>query len=140
MAKSPARRAFRILFVAACVVALGIVLAQDQITLRVRSAVSAEDPRHASYIAALVGADTRRGNTYDVLTNGDQIFPAMLEAINGARRRISFETYIYDNVGIANDFTAALERAARRGVRVDIVVDGIGGSMDDDHVRRLRGG
>ena len=139
MAKSPARRAFRILFVAACVVALGIVLAQDQITLRVRSAVSAEDPRHASYIAALVGADTRRGNTYDVLTNGDQIFPAMLEAIHGARRRISFETYIYDEGTVANQFTAALEAAARRGVRVQLVVDAVGASsMDAAHADRLR--
>ena len=31
-----------------------------------------------------------------MLTNGDQIFPAMLEAIRGAKRRISFETYIYE--------------------------------------------
>ena len=47
MGMSPVRRAFVILFIAAAVVALGLVLAQDQVTLRVRSAVSAEDPRHA---------------------------------------------------------------------------------------------
>ena len=139
MAKSPVRRAFKILFITACVIALGIVLAQDQMTLQVRSAVSAEDPRHPSYVAALVGADTRRGNTYDVLTNGVQIFPAMLEAINNARRRISFETYIYDEGTVANQFTAALEAAARRGVRVQLVVDAVGASsMDAAHAERLR--
>lgn len=139
MAKSPVRRAFLILFFAACAIALGIVLAQDQITLRVRSAVSAEDPRHPSYVAALVGADTRAGNTYDVLTNGDQIFPAMLEAINGARRRISFETYIYDEGTVAHRFTEALAAAARRGVRVQLVVDAVGASsMEAAHVDRLR--
>ena len=139
MAKSPVRRAFRVLLIAACVIAVGLVLAQDQFTLRVRSAVSAEDPRHPSYVGALVGADTRRGNAYDVLTNGDQIFPAMLDAINNARRRISFETYIYDEGTVANQFTAALEAAAKRGVRVQLVVDAVGASsMDAAHAERLR--
>ena len=139
MAKSPVRRAFIILFFAACVIAVGVLLAQDQITLKVRSAVSAEDPRHSSYLAALVGADTRSGNTYDVLTNGDQIFPAMLDAINRAQRRVSLETYIYDEGTVANQFTEALAAAARRGVRVQLVVDAVGGSsMNAAHVERLR--
>jgi cardiolipin synthase len=63
----------------------------------------------------------------------------MLEAIRGARRRISFETYIYGKGEIANQFTAALEEAARRGVRVSVVVDAVGSnSMEDAHVERLR--
>jgi cardiolipin synthase A/B len=139
MGMSPVRRAFVILFFVAVVVAIGLIIAQDQTVVRVRSAYTAEDPRHPSYIAALVGADPRRGNTYDVLTNGDQIFPAMLDAINGARQRISFETYIYDKGQIADQFTVALEAAARRGVRVRMVVDAIGSStMDETHVDRLR--
>ena len=82
----PVRRALFILLIAVVVVALGLLLAQDQETLRIRSAVPADDPRNAAYLAALVGADLTRGNRYDVLTNGDQIFPAMLGAINAARR------------------------------------------------------
>ena len=135
---SPVRRAFAILLIAALVVAALLLLAQDQEVLEVRSDYAASDPRFPAYAAALAGADLTSANSYDVLTNGNQFFPAMLEAIHGARRRISFETYIYDNTGIANDFTAALEAAARRGVRVDIVVDGIGGSMDDEQAVRLR--
>jgi cardiolipin synthase len=139
MAKSPVRRAFTILFFAAIVIAVGLMVAQDQTSLHIRSAYSVEDPRHPSYIAALVGADPRRGNTYDVLTNGDQIFPAMLDAINNARQRISFETYIYDKGQVGDQFTAALEAAARRGVRVRMVVDSIGASsMDQSHADRLR--
>ena len=135
----PVRRAFVILLVAAGIVALLLMFAQDQETLKIRSAVSAEDSRHPPYIAALVGAALTRGNRYDVLTNGDQIFPAMLEAIRGARRRISFETYIYDVGEIATQFTAALEAAARRGVQVNLVIDSIGGSgMKDDDVKRLQ--
>ena len=51
-----------------------------------------------------------------MLTNGDQIFPAMLQAIREAKRRVSFETYIYDDGEMAEAFTAALRRsgAARR--------------------------
>ena len=136
---SPVRRAFVILAIAALVVALGLLLAQDQATLHVRSAVSAEDPRHADYIAALLGVDLRTGNTYEVLANGDQFFPAMLDAINSARRRISFETYIYDAGSIADQFTAALEGVRRRGVKVRIVVDSVGGSsMNASHRDRLR--
>ena len=116
MAMSPFRRAFLILLVAAGVVALGLLFAQDQVTLHLRSSVSAEDSRHPEYVAALVGTELSRGNAFDVLTNGDQIFPAMLAAIDAARRRISFETYIFDTGEVAARFTEALERAARRGV------------------------
>ena len=139
MALTPLRRAFVILFCVALVIALGLALAQDQITLRVRSAYAADHPQHPSYIAALIGADSRRGNDYDVLINGDEIFPAMLAAINAARQRISFETYIYDSGQVANQFTAALEAAAKRGVRVRIVVDALGSSsMDTAHAARLQ--
>jgi cardiolipin synthase len=139
MGMPPVRRAFVILLVAAGVVALGLLLAQDQVTLQVRSGVPAEDPAHAAYIASLVGTDAVRGNDFQVLTNGAEIFPAMLAAIDNARRRISFETYIYDTGEAANRFTDALERAARRGVTVNLVVDAVGASsMEKDHVERLR--
>jgi cardiolipin synthase len=139
MGMSPVRRAFVILTVAAGVVATFLLLAQDNLTLTIRSAVGAREPGHASYIGALVGAEALRGNDYDVLTNGDQVFPAMLDAIKNAKRRISFESYIYDTGEVANQFTAALEAAARRGVRVSIVVDAVGASsMEDAHVERLK--
>ncbi len=139
MAKSPIRLAFFILFIAAAVVAALLMLAQDQTTLKVRSAVSAQDPRHPAYLASLTGADLTLGNDFDVLDNGDEIFPAMLDAIKGAKRRISLETYIYESGQVADQFTAALEAAARRGVRVNIVVDSVGGSgMKDADIERLK--
>ena len=127
MAK-PFRRAVIILLVAAAVVALFLLLAQDQETLEIRSARAAEDADHQQYIAALVGADVTTGDQYDVLTNGDQIFPAMLGAIRGAKRRIAFETYIYDTGQVGGEFTTALEEAARRGVRVLLIIDAVGAS------------
>ena len=139
MGMHPVRRAFVVLLVAAAVTALLLLLAQDQITLKTRSAVAAAEPRHANYLAGLVGAQLTRGNRFTVLTNGDQIFPAMLKAIAEARRRISFETYIYKKGEMAEAFTRAFEDAARRGVRVNLVIDAVGGSgLPDDHVERLR--
>jgi cardiolipin synthase A/B len=133
-----ARRTFIGLVVGGIVVAAGLLLAQDQETIQIQSAIAAEDPRDPQYVAALVGAALTTGNRYDVLTNGDQIFPAMLEAIDRATRRISFETYIYDSGTVADRFTGALERAASRGVAVTLVVDAVGAApMERPHVERL---
>ena len=138
MAKSPVRRAFFILFIAAAVVAALLLLAQDQVTLKIRSAVTAAEPRHTNYIAGLLGAPVAHGNTFTVLTNGDQIFPAMLSAIAGATRRIAFESYIFTEGDLAEQFTSAFEAAARRGVRVNMVLDAVGGKgISDEQVKRL---
>ena len=140
MGMSPVRRAFVILAVAAVVVAIFLLLAQDNFTLKIPERRRGPGSRARRPTSRRSSAPTpTRGNDYDVLTNGDQVFPAMLEAIRGAKRRISFESYIYDTGEIANQFTAALEEAARRGVRVSIVVDAVGSStMDDAHVERLK--
>lgn len=137
---SKLRRALLILAaVAGIFVVFGLFIAQDPETLRIRSAVAAEDPASVSYLSDLVGVAVTGENAFTVLTNGDEIFPRMLDAIGRARRRINFETYIYDTGEIANTFTAALEAAARRGVVVNIVVDSVGsGSMDPEHTKRLR--
>jgi cardiolipin synthase len=138
MGMPPVRRAFFILFIVGLVVAALLLLAQDQVTLKTRSAVGAGEPRHASYLAGLLGVDLTRGNRFIVLTNGDQMFPAMLDAIGKARRRISFETYIYKDGEIASQFTQAFEAAARRGVRVQLVIDAVGGQgIGDENARRL---
>src|SRR5688572_7122458 len=120
-------------------VGIPLLIAQDQETLQARSAVAADDPRSPAYLAALLGADLSSGNTYDVLTNGDQIFPPMIEAIDNAKRRISFEGFVYETSDIGNRFTAALERAARRGVKVYIVLDWVGSSsLEGADVERLK--
>lgn len=133
----PVRRAFFILFVAAIVVAGLLLIAQDQETLKIRSAVAAEDPRHPAYIASLIGTALTRGNQYEVLTNGDQFFPVMLDAIRNAKRRISFETYVYKKGRMADEFTAAFEEAARRGVQVNLIIDSVGGETQRAHKERL---
>ena len=125
--------------IAAGVIALFLAIAQDQVTLKLRSAVNASDPRSTGYLAALVASPVSHGDTFDVLRNGDDIFPAMLSAIHEARQRISFETYIFEDGVVADRFIAALVEARRRNVAVTLVVDFFGASaMSDRHVDELR--
>ena len=133
-----ARRVALVTCAIATVVAVLLLVAQDQVTLKLRSDAAAGDPGHAGYLAGLLGVPLTQGNRVTVHTNGDQLYPAMLAAINGARRRISFETYIYESGEMANAFTRAFDDAARRGVRVNLVIDAVGGSgIDEDHVKQL---
>lgn len=127
------------LLVAALIVAGALAIAQDQETLRVRTTLSAADPRFPEYLARLLGAPLTTGDAYTVHTDGDAAFPAMLDAIAGARERISFETYVFEPGETANRFTGAFEDAARRGVQVRIVLDSVGAKkIDAAHVERLR--
>src|SRR5271157_2475358 len=60
------------------------------------------------------------------LVNGDEAFPAMLAAIDAARKSISLASYIFDNDASGKQFAAALGRAVQRGVAVRVLVDAAG--------------
>jgi cardiolipin synthase A/B len=66
------------------------------------------------------------GNRVEVLHNGEQAFPAMLEAIEQASRRVLLSTYIFETNRTGQDFAAGLGRAAARGVDVRVLIDGVG--------------
>jgi cardiolipin synthase len=66
------------------------------------------------------------GNDVRLLCGGDELFPAMIAAIGEARREVWLATYIFHTDTAARRIAAALAEAARRGVRVRVVVDGFG--------------
>ena len=66
------------------------------------------------------------GNEATVLQNGDAFFPAMLEAIRGARRSINLEIYIFNEGDVGSHFAQALAERARAGVEVRVLIDGLG--------------
>ena len=66
------------------------------------------------------------GNKVTVLQNGDQIFPAMLEAIHSAKKSVNFEAYIFNSDGTGTQFRDALMERAHAGVKVRVLLDGIG--------------
>jgi cardiolipin synthase len=120
------------------VLAAGLLLAQDQETIRIKSSLAIDDSRFPQYVATLLGHRLTSNDSYVVHTNGDQAYPAMLGAIEQARERIALETYIYAKGEVGTKFTDALEAAARRGVRVHIVLDSVGSKkMSDDDKKRL---
>ncbi len=71
-------------------------------------------------------ANWTTGNTIRLLENGEEYFPAVIEAIEQARQSVVIETFIIfeDKVGTA--LQQAVIAAAKRGVRIDIAVDGYG--------------
>ena len=70
--------------------------------------------------------DLTAGNAVRLLRNGEEAFPAWLDAIDAASTRISMEMYIFDDDRIGRRFADALCCAARRGVSVRLLYDFIG--------------
>ena len=91
----------------------------------------AEDPQFARTMGALLGPGVREGNRVDVLLNGDEIFPAMLQAIRSAKKTITFETFIYWSGAIGSDFANALAERGRAGVKVHVLLDWVGSNKMD---------
>ncbi len=84
------------------------------------------DPQFQREMAVLLGPAIVAGNRIEALQNGDEIFPAMLEAIRQAKRTITFETYIYWSGDIGEQFAQALIERARAGVCVHLMLDWVG--------------
>ena len=86
-----------------------------------------------------MNASTRQrwvpGNEVKLLENGEEFFPRVFECIANAKREVIIETFILfeDEVGV--QFRDAVVKAAQRGVRVDIAVDGFGSpDLSDEYV------
>lgn len=63
---------------------------------------------------------------YHLLQGGIEFFPALIAALDAARESVQLETYIFDLYGAGDQVARALERAARRGIVVQVLVDGVG--------------
>lgn len=77
-------------------------------------------------VSRVVAQPLMAGNAIQPLINGDEVFPAMISAIESARKTISLCTYIFDNDASGREFVTALGRAVKRGVQVRVLVDAAG--------------
>jgi len=68
------------------------------------------------------------GNDVQLLENGEAFFPAVFAAIDAARSEIILETFILFEDEVGKALHAVLLAAAKRGVRIDMLVDGFGTS------------
>ncbi|MEV8550683.1 phospholipase D-like domain-containing protein [Streptomyces glaucescens] len=79
----------------------------------------------------LIGIAATEGNALAVLRNGDEIFPAMLDAIRSAEHTVDMMTFVYWKGDIARQFAHTLAERARAGVRVRLLLDGFGSRLID---------
>ncbi|WP_269496073.1 phospholipase D-like domain-containing protein [Castellaniella sp. S9] len=77
------------------------------------------------------------GNRITLLDSGDEAYPAMIDAIDGAQHCIALQTYIFDHDRIGLRFAEALRAAHQRGVRIRVLIDAIGSKYSHPPIIRL---
>ena len=87
---------------------------------------SVDSDEFLATITGATGVPILPGNRIDVLNNGDEFYPVMLEAIGRARASITIEAYIYWAGDIGRRFADALAAKAREGIPVKILLDAVG--------------
>jgi cardiolipin synthase len=79
------------------------------------------------------------GNRVDVLLNGEEIFPSLVDAVRSARRTITYAQYYYEDGPVAEELAEALAERCRAGVGVNVLLDGFGAlGMPPQYVELLR--
>ena len=126
------------------VTAFGIIfLKRAVIDYRTEHDFSTRDPAFFASAHAMADPPPLEGNAVQLLHNGEQIFPAMLEAIRDAKASINFEAFLFYSDKVGAQFRDALCERARAGVRVRVLLDGIGSSSKfsnaDERVFRQAG-
>ncbi len=119
--------------------ALNFMPSEKQIERQLTRQYDTHDPQFRRSLGVLLGPPILEGNKIEVLVNGDQIFPAMLEAIRGAKETITLETYIYWAESIGREFSDALSERARAGVKVHLMLDFMGSiKMNDELLQEMK--
>ena len=123
----------------AAVLFVNLTLGDKKIDHVVPSLYGVEDAQFIRTMGVLLGPPLVNGNRAAVLVNGDEIFPAMLDALRKARRTITFEMYIYWSGRIGEEFAQVLSERAQAGVKVHVLLDGVGsGKIDERYIERMR--
>lgn len=81
--------------------------------------------------------DYSEGNRLTLLKNGEQYFPALVDAIDAASAEVFLETYIFADDQTGQQIADALARAASRGVAAHLLIDGFGARDFAPRFRRM---
>jgi cardiolipin synthase len=138
ISKEPLRRRKRFivsvtvaLTVLALVIGRNFVGSGQTVERRIPHLYSVHDSAFIRAMGLALGPSIVGGNQVVALLNGDEIFPAMLQAIRSAQKTITMETYIYWAGEIGEQFAVALSERSRAGVKVHVLIDWIGSSKMD---------
>jgi cardiolipin synthase len=115
------------LLVGALILAVGANLrtTEKRLLYRPRRLYTSGDADFRRALGILLGPPLVPGNRISSLVNGEQIYPAMINAIRTARTNITFETFVFRD-GVGAMFVEELANAARRGVQVHMLLDWLG--------------
>lgn len=116
---------------------LNLVIGDKQVDQRIVHHYTVQDVQFVRTMGMVLGPALVPGNRIEALVNGAEAFPAMLEAIRSARRTITLEQYIFFSGTIGQAFVDALAERARAGVNVHLLLDWIGGQLDDGLLMQL---
>ncbi|MEP7346991.1 MAG: phospholipase D-like domain-containing protein [Gemmatimonadaceae bacterium] len=108
------------------IIGLNFVPPEKKVERNVEHSRGHEDEQIVRELSVLLGPPILDGCNVRALQDGDEIFPAMLDAIRAARRTVTFESYIYWSGDIGRAFAAALSERARANVKVHVLLDWAG--------------
>jgi cardiolipin synthase len=91
----------------------------------------------ARVVSRVTGWPLLVGNAVDPLVDGDQTYPSMIEAVEGAKTSLSFMTYIFEPKGIGAKMVDAFAHAVERGVEVRALIDDVGTRYARPHIDRV---
>jgi cardiolipin synthase A/B len=118
------RRAARfILGLLSLVAAVGCTRVQPHVAV---PALMLGEPSFFPTLEAHAGAPIVSGNRVEILLNGEEIFPSLMEAIRSAQRTITYAQYYFEEGPVARDIAEALAERCRAGVGVNVLLDAFG--------------
>ena len=110
----------------AVVLAINFVTPEKKLERRIEHRYDTADEQFVREMGVMLGPSVIDGNHVVAYNNGAEIFPAMLEAIRGARVSVTFETYVYWSGEIGELFAKALAERAEAGIPVHVTIDWVG--------------
>lgn len=117
---------------------LNLSIGNKEIDKPLRRLYSVDSPEFEWVMGAALTPRVVAGNKVKALVNGDQIFPAMLNAIRSAQNVITLESYIYWSGGVGKSFTDALVERSKHGVQVKVLLDWFGSQLDEELLEEMR--
>lgn len=106
---------------------IGLIPISDNVPApRSLSLLPQECAEIANIADSITGISITPDNRIDILHNGDNAYPSMLEAIDSAERSVYLSTYIFKHDSTGREFIQRLIKAKKRGVDIKVIIDGIG--------------
>jgi cardiolipin synthase A/B len=118
--------------VLAAIIVANLSSSSKKVERKIEHLYGVRDPDFLRSMGSLLGPPIVPGKRVTALCNGDEIFPAMLEAIRSATQTICFETFIYWSGSVGREFAEALAERARTGVKIHVMLDWVGSNQIDE--------